>query len=320
MRFGRGVTASDPPGTSDSEWVGRRSTATPTNDPNPEGGPRDIWGENSGTTHDTTGTPAVQRYDLCTQSGGVAFAPPGCGGLQASSRSCRRTPPGIGGGSTPEGFAMHRLVHRCEIFGTDPDKASVKRAHSPRCPASPAPRPTAPSDLPRTVAMPATCSAPRGRSGPGLTPVATASGQCPRWHVRAAGTPPLAAVGPMPAPLHRRQSARPRSRRRAWQNRPDSRTSTLRSGHYCRGRGCPCGRDRNARTRGGHPPHVKRPHPFTPGQGRSCLYGALRASFEQSEHRPGDAAACSTPPVGTWPAHDRLSVPYAALGQVQRAA
>jgi len=44
------------------------------------------------------------------------------------------------------------------------------------------------------------------------------------------------------------------------------------------------------------------------------------ASPEQSENRPGDAAACSTPPVRTRPAHHRRSVPYAALAQVQRAA
>jgi hypothetical protein len=72
---------------------------------------------------------------------------------------------------------------------------------------------------------------------PGLTPGAAASGRSPRWHVFGAGTPPLAVVGPMPAPHPRRQSSRRQSRRRSWQNRPDSRTSTLRSQHYCRGRG-----------------------------------------------------------------------------------
>jgi len=70
--------------------------------------------------------------------------------------------------------------------------------------------------------------------------------------------------------------------------------------------------------------HSKRPHSstsgITPGQGPSSLYGALSASLEQSKHRSRDAAACSTPPVGTWPAHHRLRVTDAALGEVCRPA
>jgi len=62
------------------------------------------------------GAPTIPRYNFSAQLG-VSLAPPGCDGLQASSRSCRRSPPSVGGRSTPRSTsAVHRLVHRCAIF------------------------------------------------------------------------------------------------------------------------------------------------------------------------------------------------------------
>jgi len=62
---------------------------------------------------------------------------------------------------------------------------------------------------------------------------------------------------------------------RSWQNRPDPRTSTQRSGTTVGVAGDPCGRDRNARTRGGHPPHVERPGPRYTRAGPLALYGEV---------------------------------------------
>jgi len=109
----------------------------------------------------------------------------------------------------------------------------------------PAPRPAVTPDLPPTAAKPASCTAPRGQSGPGPTSAAGAFGRSLRWHVRAAGIPPLGVVGPMRAPLHRPQSAHLRSRPRACQTRPDPFTSTRRywPWRYCRGRGLPSVRE-----------------------------------------------------------------------------
>ena len=151
----------------------------------------------------------------------------------------------------------------------------------------PAPRPAVTPDLPPTAAKPASCTAPRGQSGPGPTSVEGAFGRCPRWHVRAAGTPPLGVVGPMPAPHPRRRSSRPRSRRRSWQNRPDSRTSTLRSGTTVGVAG-----DRAAGTEMLVPAAVTRPTwnsptPVHQGQGRSCLFVALSGRSDGLHARHG---------------------------------
>jgi len=57
--------------------------------------------------------------------------------------------------------------------------------------------------------------------------------------------------------------------------------------------------------------------PLIVGAGRSWFYGALRASFEQSEHCPCRSTPDPALSVGAGSAHHRLSVPDIPLCQVE---